>query len=103
MRQYGGAKRESSVLVFYDIEKNKTRRHVVEVLKDYGLHPVQYSVCLGRLSANRCEEMFLKARKVMEDGGGYLIVVPVCETDFRKVRHTGKPLGMSQVSLIHFA
>lgn len=99
-----GTMRESGLFVVYDIEDNRIRNRVFEACKDYGLRTVQYSVFAGRLSRNRSEELFLRMRGELGKAEGHILVIPVCDSDFKKVQKTGKPLGVGQVDLsaIHF-
>ena len=91
--------RESKVIVVYDIENNRARSRIFEACKDYGLSTVQYSVFCGSLSPNRAEGLFLRMKKELDGKGGYVLLIPVCDKDFRKVRNTGAPLGVGQVTL----
>lgn len=96
--------REYTLFVVYDIEDTRIRNKVFEACKDYGLKTVQYSVFAGSLSPNRSEELFLRMKKTLGKAEGHILVIPVCDRDFKKVKKTGKPLGVGQVDLsaIHF-
>jgi len=41
--------KEYEIIVSYDIEDNKIRNKLFELLKDFGLHPIQKSVFWGRV------------------------------------------------------
>ncbi len=94
--------KESNIFVVYDVEDDRIRTRIFEACKDYGLEPVQYSVFWGSLSSNRWEELSLRIEKELSDRAGYVIVIPVCDADFRKIRKTGEPLGINQVPVICF-
>lgn len=59
------------------------RRKVTEVLKDYGLKRTQYSAFLGRLSANRRQEMMLLLAEVLEREHGNIQIYTISERDLR--------------------
>ena len=94
--------RESYLFVVYDIEDDRIRNKVYETCKDYGLKPVQYSVFWGKLSQNLREELFLRIQKTLGDKPGYVLVLPMCESDFRKVLRTGEPLSPYQEPVVVF-
>jgi CRISPR-associated protein Cas2 len=71
--------------VFYDIEIDRIRNRVAEICKDYGLERIQFSGFAGRLNRNRREEFFLKLTNVIKEGSGKILVLPVCEKDFKNI------------------
>ncbi|SDF80765.1 CRISPR-associated endonuclease Cas2 [Sporolituus thermophilus] len=72
--------------VIYDIEDDKLRTKIFETCKDYGLRHAQYSMFFGELNHNRREEIFLKFKKIIGRKAARLVIVPVCDKDFRLVK-----------------
>ena len=94
--------RELAGFVVYDVEQDRARTKIFEACRDYGLDPVQFSVFFGTLSPNRWEELFLRMKRELGDGDGYILIIPLCEKDFKKIRKTGAPLGIGQVPVVSF-
>lgn len=95
-------KNETPVFVIYDIAVDKIRNKLHETCKDYGLRPVQFSVMAGTLTGTKTKELFGKLTGLLEDKPGTIMLVPVCRDDFRKIMHTGEPLGLAHVPFVHF-
>jgi CRISPR-associated protein Cas2 len=95
-------KNETPLFVIYDIEEDKIRNKMHETCKDYGLRPVQFSVMLGTLTTTKAKELFAKLTGLLGEKPGTVLLIPVCRDDFRKIMHTGEPLGLSQVPFVHF-
>ena len=76
---------EFTHFVFYDIEIDRIRNRVSEICKDYGLERIQFSGFAGRLNRNKREELFLKMTNVIKEGSGKILVLPVCEKDFKNI------------------
>jgi CRISPR-associated protein Cas2 len=93
---------ELQTFVVYDIGETKLRNRVYEACKDYGLKPIQYSCFLGCLSRNKQEELFLRLKKEVGKNPGNIILIPVCEIDFKKIKNSGEPLRISQVPILEF-
>ena len=83
---------ELQTFVVYDIEDTRLRNRIYEACKDYGLKPIQYSCFLGSLSR----------KKELGKNPGNIILIPICESDFKKIKNSGKPLGISQVPILEF-
>jgi CRISPR-associated protein Cas2 len=94
--------RELPGFVVYDIENDRARTKIFEACRDYGLDPVQFSVFCGTLSPNRWEELFLRIGRELGDGDGYILVIQLCEKDFKKIRKTGAPIGIGQIPVASF-
>lgn len=73
-----------ALIVMYDIEENKIRNRVIDILKDYGLERIQYSVFGGELNKNMREEMVIEIKRFMRDKKGDIQVVLVNNEDFYK-------------------
>ncbi|MBE0426169.1 MAG: CRISPR-associated endonuclease Cas2 [Nitrospirae bacterium] len=71
--------------VFYDIEIDRIRNKIAEICKDYGLERIQFSGFAGRLNRNRREEFFLKLTDAIKEGSGKILILPVCEKDFKSI------------------
>ena len=87
---------EDLLLVAYDVEKDRIRKRVFEACKDYGLIPVQYSTFVGRLTRNRREELAQRITDALDGTPGNVLLLPVCEADFRKLVRIGKKLSLTQ-------
>ncbi|HHL39241.1 MAG TPA: CRISPR-associated endonuclease Cas2 [Deltaproteobacteria bacterium] len=74
---------EFNHFVFYDIEKDGVRLRVSETCKDYGLERIQFSGFMGRLTRNMREELFLKLTDAVKEGAGKILILPVCDKDYR--------------------
>jgi len=77
---------ETRILLIYDIEEDALRTRISETCKDYGLERIQYSAFMGRLSINRRQELFLKVSDLMGSKTGKVVIVPICEKDYREKR-----------------
>lgn len=53
-------------LVCYDIEKNKTRTHFFNQLKDLGLEPLQKSVFYGELNSAEVKALEKEVKKSLD-------------------------------------
>lgn len=66
-------------LLIYDITEDKIRNRVAETCKDYGLVRVQYSSFYGRLPRTRLRDLERAMVRLLRQGQGNVIIVPVCE------------------------
>lgn len=71
--------------VFYDIEIDRIRSKVADICMDFGLERIQFSGFSGKLGRNKREELFLKLTNVINAGSGKILILPLCEKDFRNV------------------
>ena len=69
--------------VIYDIAKNKSRKKISDLCKDFGLERVQYSAFLGTLTRNKAEMLSIEAKRFLEETDR-LIIVPAGKEDFDK-------------------
>ena len=80
-------------LVVYDITSDKARKKISEQLLNLGLVRAQYSVFIGTLDKNRCDELALFAEsKIAETDRLYII--PVQRSDLATARIIG--VGIDQ-------
>lgn len=68
-------------LLIYDISDDRKRAKIADACLDYGLDRTQYSAYCGDISRNYQEELFLKAKAILGDAPGSILLVPVCESD----------------------
>lgn len=75
--------------VIYDISKNKNRKKISDLCKDYGLERVQYSSFLGTLTRNKAEMLAIEAKRFLAEDDK-LMIVPAGKEDFDKKIVMGK-------------
>lgn len=76
---------ELTHFVFYDIEVDRIRNKIADICLDFGLERIQFSGFSGKLGRNKREELFLKLKNVIKEGGGKILILPVCEKDIKNV------------------
>ncbi len=76
---------ELTHFVFYDIEIDRIRNKIADICLDFGLERIQFSGFSGRLGRNKREELFLKLTNAIKEGSGKILVLPLCERDFRSI------------------
>lgn len=69
--------------VIYDIVKNKNRKKISDLCKDYGLERVQYSSFLGMLTRNKAEMLAIETKKLLAEKDK-LMIIPAGKEDFNK-------------------
>lgn len=74
------------IFVFYDIPSDRIRNKVGTICKDYGLERIQFSGFAGLLNRNMREELFLRLETLIGDRKAKVLVLPVCEKDYRQKR-----------------
>lgn len=77
---------ELTHFVFYDIEVDKIRNKIADICKDYGLERIQFSGFSGKLSKNKRDELFLKLTYAVQEGSGKILILPLCEKDFKQIK-----------------
>lgn len=70
-------------LLIYDIPDDRKRSKIADTCLDYGLDRVQYSAFGGNLSRNYQQELFLRLKRILGKKPGKLLLIPVCETDWK--------------------
>jgi CRISPR-associated endonuclease Cas2 len=84
-------------LVVYDITSDKARKQVSEQLLNLGLVRAQYSVFLGTLDKNRCDELALFAEsKIAKTDRLYIFAVQ--KADLSNARMIGEGIDQELVS-----
>ena len=76
-------------LVAYDVEKDKRRTKVMNVLKDVGVR-VQYSVFECELTAARADELKERLRKLIDARHARLDFYPMCDARFFRSESLGR-------------
>jgi CRISPR-associated protein Cas2 len=71
--------------VFYDIEIDRIRNKIADICFDFGLERIQFSGFSGKLGRNKREELFLKLKNVIKKGSGKILILSICEKDFRNI------------------
>ncbi|MDO9527715.1 MAG: CRISPR-associated endonuclease Cas2 [Syntrophales bacterium] len=78
------------IWIIYDISDDRTRNKVAKECKKYGLIRVQKSVFLGKLKANRFDELAEKCLDLINDDVDSLYLFPFCQEDFRQIKVMGQ-------------
>jgi len=78
------------VWIIYDISEDKIRLRVSKACKQYGLERVQKSAFLGRLEANRFDELSEKCRDLIDEKVDSVYLFPFCQEDFNRVKVLGQ-------------
>lgn len=78
------------VWIIYDISDDKIRLKVSKACKQYGLERVQKSAFLGRLEANRFDELTEKCRDLIDEKVDSVYLFPFCQDDFKRVQVLGQ-------------
>ncbi|MCC7367686.1 MAG: CRISPR-associated endonuclease Cas2 [Chloroflexi bacterium] len=73
-------------LVVYDISDGRARAKVADYCQDYGLSRIQYSAFLGDISRAHQNELLQKIRRRLARLESRVVLLPLCETDFRARR-----------------
>ena len=76
-------------LVAYDVEQDRRRTKVMNVLKDFGLR-VQYSVYECELTAARAAELKERLGKLIDKKHDRLHIYPMCEACFFRSEALGR-------------
>ncbi|MHA1375517.1 MAG: CRISPR-associated endonuclease Cas2 [Promethearchaeota archaeon] len=73
-------------IVIYDIpvDFDKIRTKISDILLNYCMLRLNYSVFFGELSTNHAEEIALKLEKVMKKVPGDVRIIPICNSCCRK-------------------
>ena len=78
------------VWIIYDISEDKIRSKVSKACKLYGLERVQKSAFLGKLEANRFDELTEKCRSLIDEKVDSVYLFPFCQDDFKRVKVLGQ-------------
>jgi len=77
------------VWVIYDISDDKARSRTAKLCKQKGLERVQKSAFLGKLPANRIDELALQLEELIDTKTDSVYLFPLCPEDFRRVKTIG--------------
>ncbi len=80
---------ESLVWLIYDISDDRVRARVAKLCKGVGLERVQKSAFLGKLPANRIDELTLQCGQLIDVETDSVYLFPLCRDDFRRVKTLG--------------
>lgn len=78
-------------LVVYDISDDRARAKVADLCQDYGLSRIQYSAFVGDISRTHQNELLQKVRRRLGKLESRVVLLPICETDFRARREVTFP------------
>jgi CRISPR-associated protein Cas2 len=78
-------------LVVYDISDDRARAKVADMCQDYGLSRIQYSAFVGDISRTHQNELLQKVRRRLGKLEARVVLLPLCETDFRARREVTNP------------
>jgi CRISPR-associated protein Cas2 len=78
-------------LVVYDISDDRARAKVADYCQDYGLSRIQYSAFVGDISRSHQNELLQKIRRRLGKLESRVVLLPLCETDFRARREVTFP------------
>lgn len=91
---------EQALFIIYDVESDKIRKKIFTICEDYGLSSIQYSTFFGTLSPNKYQELFLKLKDSTAKESKNIILIPVCNGDFKKILASGKSLSLYQKNFL---
>jgi len=72
------------ILLLYDISDDRRRARIADTCHDYGLDRVQLSAYAGVLSRNHQDELMLRLAELLEDTGGIITLIPICDQDWKR-------------------
>lgn len=79
-----------NLYVVYDIRDDNTRNNLSDLLMEYGLHRIQYSVFSGIIPVKHKEEMIKRIREMEIGEKDKIHILDLCERCFRNVIIIGK-------------
>ena len=78
------------IWVIYDISDDRVRNKIAKECKKYGLERVQKSVFLGKLQANRFDELAEICLDLINEDEDSVYLFPFCQDDFRRIKVLGQ-------------
>jgi CRISPR-associated protein Cas2 len=84
--------------VLYDIEQDKARNRVAKYCKQAGLYRVQYSVFLGRLSADQRDTLELKIEAEINADADKVYLFPMSKDELKNTTLMGQAFDRKMVS-----
>ncbi|HDM79266.1 MAG TPA: CRISPR-associated endonuclease Cas2 [Deltaproteobacteria bacterium] len=86
------------VWIIYDIVDDRVRFKVAKACKQYGLERVQKSAFLGKLKANRFDELAEKCLSLINEEEDSVYLFPFCQDDFRRIKVLGQGFDKKMVN-----
>ena len=86
------------VWIIYDIVDDRVRFKVAKACKQYGLERVQKSAFLGKLKANRFDELAEKCLSLINEEEDSVYLLPFCQNDFRRIKVLGQGFDKKMVN-----
>lgn len=74
-------------LAMYDIHREKIRRRVIEILKDYGFYRIQFSIFAGDIDKKERDLIIMEVNKIMKKNEGELRLMLVDEKSFENKKN----------------
>ncbi len=84
--------------VIYDISDDGVRNKVAKECKKYGLERVQKSVFLGKMQANRFDELAELCLELINEDEDSVYLFPFCQEDFKRIRVLGQGFDRNLVN-----
>lgn len=79
------------ILVFYDVQQDRTRNKVIETCLDYGLDRLQYSVFVGQLKTRQLHALGRELNALVT-AGCHVFIIPIAANNWEKHLELGAPL-----------
>jgi len=84
--------------VLYDISNDRARNQVAKLCKQAGLYRVQLSVFLGRLDANRKDELELQLEERIDPDTDKVYIFPMSKPELRQTVLLGQAFDKELVT-----
>jgi len=78
------------VWIIYDISDDRVRGKIAKACKKSGMERVQKSAFLGKMEANRFDELAAQCEEMIDEETDSLYLFPFCQDDFRKIKVLGQ-------------
>lgn len=78
-RPLGAGPAEVSVVVLYDITKNRIRNKVSELCLGYGLERIQFSAFFGKINRNRRQQLSMQIAALVGDESARVRIIPILD------------------------
>lgn len=77
------------IVVLYDIENDKVRKSIIEILSEFGLHRIQKSLFIGNIKSILYSN-FLKSLEKKITVRDKLCVIPLSENSYNNIQTLGE-------------
>jgi CRISPR-associated protein Cas2 len=84
--------------VLYDISNDRARNQVAKLCKQAGLYRVQLSVFLGRIDANRKDELELQLDELIDPDTDKVYIFPMSKPELRQTVLLGQAFDKELVT-----